>query len=145
MSFFTHPFALLRTRVRSEVFSFRHCLSAYAFEGPILAPAIFTRIRFNLSKDHGPSALVAFWIFVSGRWIPSGRHLYRSHSSVCAAAQALKNAAQGIGAWGVVFAAEAVELAAASSTDQELESAVDRLGVVAEETRAAIDELLQGD
>ena len=66
-------------------------------------------------------------------------------SSISAAAQALKDSARGIGAWRVASAAEAVELAATSSTKQELESAVDRLGAVAEETRAAIAELLQGD
>ena len=65
-----------------------------------------------------------------------------THSSICAAAQALKISARSIGAWRVVSAAEAVELAAASSIDQELESAVDRLGIVAEETRTAIAELL---
>jgi hypothetical protein len=67
-----------------------------------------------------------------------------ARSSIRAAAQALKGSARGIGAWRVVSAAEAVELAAASSAGQELDSAVDRLGVVAEETRAAIAELLQG-
>jgi hypothetical protein len=68
-----------------------------------------------------------------------------SHSSIRAAAQALKISARSIGAWHVVSAAEAVELAAASSVDQELESAVDRLGVAAEETRTAIAELLRGN
>jgi len=53
--------------VGSEVLSLRNCLSAYALESPILTPAVFTRIRFYLNKDHGPSALVAFWIFVSAR------------------------------------------------------------------------------
>jgi hypothetical protein len=68
-----------------------------------------------------------------------------AHSSICAAAQALKISARSIGAWRVVLAAEAVELAAASGVDQELESAVDRLGIVAEETRTAIAELLRGN
>jgi len=51
----------------------------------------------------------------------------------------------GVGAWRLASAAEAVELAAASGAEPELRSAVDRLGVVAEETRAAIAELLQGN
>ena len=68
-----------------------------------------------------------------------------ARSSIFAAAQALKGSARGIGAWRVASAAEAVELAAASSAEPELKSAVDRLGVVAEETRAAIAELLQGN
>ena len=68
-----------------------------------------------------------------------------ARSSICAAAQALKGSARGIGAWRIASAAEAVELAAASGAEPELRSAVDRLGVVAEETRAAIAELLQGN
>jgi len=68
-----------------------------------------------------------------------------ARSSICAAAQALKGSARGIGAWRVVSAVEAVELAAASGAEPELRSAVDRLGVVAEETRAAIAELLHGN
>ncbi len=68
-----------------------------------------------------------------------------ARSSICAAAQALKGSAPGIGAWRIASAAEAVELAAASGAQPELESAVDRLGVVAEQTRAAIAELLQGN
>src|SRR6266567_8123972 len=65
--------------------------------------------------------------------------------SICAAAQALKGSARGIGAWRIASAAEAVELAAASSAEPELKLAVDRLGVVAEEARAAIAELLHGN
>src|SRR6266702_644366 len=68
-----------------------------------------------------------------------------ARSSICAAAQALKGSARGIGAWRIASAAEAVELAAASGAQPELKSAVDRLGVVAEETRAAIAELLQAN
>ena len=68
-----------------------------------------------------------------------------ARSSICAAAQALKGSARGIGAWRIASAAEAVELAAASGAEPELRSAVDRLGVVAEETRAAIAELLHGN
>ena len=68
-----------------------------------------------------------------------------ARSSICAAAQALKGSARGIGAWRIASAAEAVELAAASGAEPELKSAVDRLGVVAEETRAAIAELLHGN
>src|SRR5262249_45216533 len=67
-----------------------------------------------------------------------------AHSSACAAAKALKDSARRIGAWRVASAAEAVELAAAIGAEQELESAIDRLDVVVEETRAAIAELLQG-
>jgi HPt (histidine-containing phosphotransfer) domain-containing protein len=67
-----------------------------------------------------------------------------ARSSICAAAQALKGSARGIGAWRIASAAEAVELAAASGAEPELKLAVDRLGVVAEEARAAIAELLQG-
>jgi HPt (histidine-containing phosphotransfer) domain-containing protein len=66
-----------------------------------------------------------------------------ARSSIHAAAKALKGSARRIGAWRVALAAEAVELAAASGAEQEIKSAVDRLGVVAEETRAAIAELLQ--
>jgi hypothetical protein len=68
-----------------------------------------------------------------------------ARSSICAAAQALRGSARGIGAWRIASAAEAVELAAASGAEPELRSAVDRLGVVAKETRAAIAELLQGN
>ena len=68
-----------------------------------------------------------------------------ARSTICAAAQALKGSARGIGAWRIASAAEAVELAAASGAEPELKSAVDRLGVVAEETRAAIAELLQAN
>jgi len=68
-----------------------------------------------------------------------------ARSSIWAAAQALKGSARGIGAWRIASAAEAVELAAASGAQPELKSAVDRLGVVAEETRAAIAELLHGN
>ncbi len=68
-----------------------------------------------------------------------------ARSSICAAAQALKGSARGIGAWRIASAAEAVELVAASGAEPELRSALDRLGVVAEETRAAIAELLQGN
>ena len=57
----------------------------------------------------------------------------------------LKGSAQGIGAWRIASAAEAVELAAAGGAEPELRSAVDQLGVVAEETRAAITELLHGN
>ena len=64
---------------------------------------------------------------------------------ISAAAQALRGSARGIGAWRIASAAEAVELAAASGAEPELKSAVDRLGVVAEETRAAIAELLQAN
>jgi hypothetical protein len=65
--------------------------------------------------------------------------------SIYAAAKGLKEMARRIGAWRVASAAEAVEIAAASGAEQEIESAVDRLGVVAEETRAAIAELLHGN
>jgi HPt (histidine-containing phosphotransfer) domain-containing protein len=68
-----------------------------------------------------------------------------TRSSIYAAAQTLKGSARGIGAWCIASAAEAVELAAASGAGPELESAVDQLGVVAEETRAAIAELLHGN
>src|SRR5216684_7619636 len=68
-----------------------------------------------------------------------------ARSTICAAAQALKGSARGIGAWRIASAAEAVELAAASSAEPELKSAVDRLAVAAEEARAAIAELLQGN
>jgi len=72
--------------------------------------------------------------------------MQRPHArSIGAAAQALKGSARGIGAWRIASAAEAVELAAASGAEPELRSAVDRLGVVAEETRAAIAELLHGN
>src|SRR6266516_1845668 len=68
-----------------------------------------------------------------------------ARSSIWAAAQALKGSARGIGAWRIASAAEALELAAASGAQPELKSAVDQLGVVAEETRAAIAELLHGN
>ncbi len=68
-----------------------------------------------------------------------------ARSSICAAAQALKGSARGIGAWCVASAAQAVELAAESGGEPELRSAVDQLGVVAEETRAAIAELLRAE
>jgi HPt (histidine-containing phosphotransfer) domain-containing protein len=68
-----------------------------------------------------------------------------ARSSICAAAQALKGSARGIGAWRVASAAQAVELAAESGGEPELRSAVDQLGVVAEETRAAIAELLRAE
>ncbi len=68
-----------------------------------------------------------------------------ARSSIFAAAQALKGSARGIGAWRVASAAEAVELAAASGAEPELKSAVDRLGIVAQETRAVIAELLQAN
>ena len=68
-----------------------------------------------------------------------------ARSSIGAAAQALKGLARGIGAWRIASAAEAVELAAARGGEPELKSAVDRLRVVAEETRAAIAELLQAN
>ncbi len=68
-----------------------------------------------------------------------------ARSSIRAAAQALKGSAREIGAWRVASAAEAVELAAASGAEPELRSVVDRLAVVAEETRAAIAELLHGN
>jgi len=68
-----------------------------------------------------------------------------ARSSIWAAAQALKGSARGIGAWRIASAAEAVELVAASGAEPELRSAVDRLGVVAEETRTAIAELLHGN
>jgi len=68
-----------------------------------------------------------------------------ARSSICAAAQALKGSARGVGAWRVASAAQAVELAAESGAEPELRSAVDQLGVVAEETRAAIAELLRAE
>ena len=40
-----------------------------------------------------------------------------ARSSICAAAQALRGSARGIGAWRIASAAEAVELAAASGTE----------------------------
>lgn len=66
-----------------------------------------------------------------------------ARSSICAAAQALKGSARGIGAWRVASAAEAVEVAAESGAEPELKSAVDQLGAIAEETRAVIADLLR--
>jgi hypothetical protein len=68
-----------------------------------------------------------------------------ARSSIPLAAQALKGLARGIGAWRIASAAEAVELAVASGAEPELESAVYQLGAAAEETRAAIAQLLKGE
>ncbi|HEX9324624.1 MAG TPA: Hpt domain-containing protein [Xanthobacteraceae bacterium] len=66
-----------------------------------------------------------------------------ARAGVCAAAHTLKGSARGIGAWRVARAAEAVELAAGSAAQLELEAAIARLGAAAAETRALIADLLQ--
>jgi len=62
---------------------------------------------------------------------------------VAALAHTLKGSARGIGAWRVARAAEAVELAAGSAAERELEAAIARLDAAATETRALIADLLQ--
>ena len=54
-----------------------------------------------------------------------------------------RGSARGIGAWRVARAAEAVEVAAGSAAEGELEAAIARLGAAAAETRAVIADLLQ--
>jgi len=66
-----------------------------------------------------------------------------ARAGICAAAHTLKGSARGIGAWRVAHAAEAVELAAGSAAERELEAAIARLGAAAAETRALIADLLQ--
>jgi len=66
-----------------------------------------------------------------------------ARAGICAAAHTLKGSARGIGAWRVARAAEAVELAAGSAAELELEAAIVRLGAAAAETRAVIADLLQ--
>jgi HPt (histidine-containing phosphotransfer) domain-containing protein len=66
-----------------------------------------------------------------------------ARAGICAAAHTLKGSARGIGAWRVARAAEAVELAAGSAAEFELEAAVMRLGAATTETRAVIADLLQ--
>ena len=66
-----------------------------------------------------------------------------ARAGICAAAHTLKGSARGIGAWRVARAAEAVELAAGSAAERELEAAIARLGAAAAETRALIADLLQ--
>ena len=66
-----------------------------------------------------------------------------ARAGISAAAHTLKGSAKGIGAWRVARAAEAVELAAASAAELDLEAAIRRLGTVAAETRAIIADLLQ--
>ena len=64
-------------------------------------------------------------------------------SDARALAHTLKGSARGIGAWRVARAAEAVELAAGSEAELDLEAAIARLGAAAAETRALIADLLQ--
>ena len=66
-----------------------------------------------------------------------------ARTGICAAAHTLKGSARGIGAWRVARAAEAVELAAGSAAELDLEAAIARLGAAAAETRAVIADLLQ--
>jgi HPt (histidine-containing phosphotransfer) domain-containing protein len=66
-----------------------------------------------------------------------------ARAGICAAAHTLKGSARGIGAWRVARAAEAVELAAGSAAEGELEAAIARLGAAAAETRTLIADLLQ--
>jgi hypothetical protein len=66
-----------------------------------------------------------------------------ARAAIGAAAHTLKGSARGIGAWRVARAAEAVEVAAGSAAEGELEAAIARLGAAAAETRAVIADLLQ--
>ena len=66
-----------------------------------------------------------------------------ARAGISAAAHTLKGSARGIGAWRVARAAEAVELAAGSAAERELEAAIARLDAAATETRALIADLLQ--
>jgi HPt (histidine-containing phosphotransfer) domain-containing protein len=66
-----------------------------------------------------------------------------ARAGICAAAHTLKGSARGIGAWRVARAAEAVEQAADSAAERELEAAIARLDAAATETRALIADLLQ--
>ena len=68
-----------------------------------------------------------------------------ARAGICAAAHTLKGSARGVGAWPVARAAEAVELAAGSAAELELETAIARLGAAAAETRALIADLLQAN
>jgi HPt (histidine-containing phosphotransfer) domain-containing protein len=66
-----------------------------------------------------------------------------ARAGISAAAHTLKGSARGIGAWRVAPAAEAVELAAGSAAERDLEAAIARLDAAATETRALIADLLQ--
>jgi HPt (histidine-containing phosphotransfer) domain-containing protein len=70
------------------------------------------------------------------------RMQHAARGSIGAAAHTLKGSARGIGAWRVARAAEAVELAAGSAGERELEAAIARLDAAAAETRALIADLL---
>lgn len=62
---------------------------------------------------------------------------------IAALAHTLKGSARGIGAWQVADAAEAIELAAASHEDAELDRAVERLSGAVGEVRSVIAEMLR--
>jgi HPt (histidine-containing phosphotransfer) domain-containing protein len=64
--------------------------------------------------------------------------------AVASVAHTLKGSARGVGAWRVAGAAEAVEQAA-SAGKAELDAAIGRLALVAEEARAVIAELLRAN
>jgi HPt (histidine-containing phosphotransfer) domain-containing protein len=66
-----------------------------------------------------------------------------SPAGISAAAHTLKGSARGVGAWAVARAAEAVESAAGMHDEAELKAAVERLGGAADETGAAIAQLLR--
>lgn len=60
-----------------------------------------------------------------------------------AMAHTLRGSANGIGAWQVARAAEAVECADGHANPAELRAAIERLGRAVDETRAVITELLR--
>ena|ERR1700674_5198840 len=65
-------------------------------------------------------------------------------AAVASVAHTLKGSARGVGAWRVAGAAEAVEQAA-SAGEANLDAAIGRLALVAEEARAVIAELLRAN
>jgi HPt (histidine-containing phosphotransfer) domain-containing protein len=64
---------------------------------------------------------------------------------VASVAHTLKGSARGVGAWRVAGAAEAVEQAASTGEADDLDAAIGRLAVAAEEARAVITELLRAN
>ena len=64
-------------------------------------------------------------------------------AGLAAMAHTLRGSANGIGAWQVARAAEAVECAAGHANTAELRAAIERLGRAADEAHAVITELLR--
>src|SRR5262249_56378628 len=65
-----------------------------------------------------------------------------ARTGICAAAHTLKGSARGIGAWRVARAAEAVEIAAGSAAERELEAAIARLDAAPTQAPAPLPGLL---